>query len=180
MIGCTTESEPTHGERVAYAESVYAHYEAAASAHIELDVTTLQTGNLEDIATVDAGDLLGVPGTWIRMEQRGTEITAVHREPRDPMQDEWQQPVDLREFEKLGYPLADGTYRLLAVIARVDGAPATHHALEACWARARHCIVIDPVLLQADSFMHQRQRLLAEGWAPIEIAEFEPQDGKQQ
>lgn len=175
-IGCAAENEPTHGERIAYAESVYEHYQAAAGARVALDVTTLQTGALEDIAATDVGELLGVPAAWIRMEQRGTEITAVHREPRDPMQDEWQQPVDLREFEKLGHALADGTYRLLAVTAVVDGAPAMHQALEVCWARANHCIVMDPVLLQADSFMHQRRRLLAEGWQPIELAEYEPQD----
>lgn len=180
MIGCAAESEPTHGELVAYAEDVYDNYEAAASGRVALDVATLQTGNLEDIATVDVGELLGVPGAWIRMEQRGTEITAVHREPRDPAQDEWRQQVDLRELEQLGHPLAEGTYRMLAVTARVDGAPATHHALEACWARTGHCIVMDPVLLQADAFLHQRQRLLAEGWEPIEIAELEPQDGKLQ
>jgi hypothetical protein len=180
MIGCASESEPTHGELVAYAESVYGNYEAAAGGRIELDVATLQTGNLSDIAGVDVGELLGVPGTWIRMEQRGTEITAVQRAPRDPEQDEWRQQIDLRAFEDMGRPLAEGTYRLLAVTARLDDAPATHHALEACWARTGHCIVMDAVLLQADAFLHQRRRLLAEGWEPIEIAELEPQDGKQQ
>jgi hypothetical protein len=180
MLGCTAESEPTHGELIAYAESVYDNYEAAAGGRIALDVVTLQTGALSDLGGGDLGELLGVPGTWIRMEQRGTEITAVERETRDPVQDEWGQAVDLRDFENTGRALAEGSYRLLAVTATVAGAPATHHALEACWARTGHCIVMDPVLLQADGFLHQRRRLLAEGWAPIERFAFEPEDGKQQ
>lgn len=178
--GCAAESEPGSGALDAYAESVYDNYEAAAGGRIALDVVTLQSGELEELAGVDAGELLGVPATWIRMEQRGTEITAVRREPRDPAQDEWQQRVDVREFENLGRSLAEGRYRLLAVTAHVDGVAATHHALEACWPGDRSCIVMDPVLLQADAFLHQRQRLLLEGWAPIENAAFEPQDDRQQ
>jgi hypothetical protein len=179
-IGCAPKSEPTHGELDAYAESVYDNYEIAAGGRIELDVATLETGSLDELAGVDLAGLLGVPETWIRMEQRGTEITAVHREARDPAQDEWLQQVDMREFENMGRPLAEGMYRVLAVTVSVDGVSATHRALEACWAREGFCIVMDPVLLQADAFLHQRQRLLAEGWEPIEIAAFEPQDGKQQ
>lgn len=177
VLGCTAENEPTHGELVAYAESVYDNYEAAAGGRIELDVATLETGALADLAAVDVRDLIGVPATWLRMEQRGTEITALAREARDPAEDEWAQKVDLRAFEAAGHALAGGSYRLLAVAATVDGAPATHHALEACWARTGHCIVMDPVLLQADTFLHQRRRLLAEGWAPIESFAFEPEDG---
>jgi hypothetical protein len=180
LTGCTAENAPNHGELVSYAEGVYSHYEAAAGGLIAIDVTPMETGNLEDIASVGVEKLLGVPETWIRMDQLGTAITAIHREPRDLAQDEWQQRVDLRAFEGLGHPLAEGTYRMLAVTTTVDGVAATHRALEACWTKSGHCIVMDPVLLQADAFRHTRERLLAEGWEATEVAEAEAQDGKQQ
>jgi hypothetical protein len=94
--GCASDSETTHGELAACAESVYDNYEIATGDRIALDVATLETGSLEDLAGIDLAGLLGVPATWIRMEQRGTEM--------------------------------------------------------------------DPALLQADAFLHQRRCLLAEGW----------------
>jgi hypothetical protein len=167
---------PSPGDDTAYAEGVYASYEAAAGGRIALDVTAVDSGSLQDLAGLDLADLLGVPATWIRMSPRGTEIAEIAREPRDPAEDEWRAGLDLRTFEDLGYPLAGGAYRLLTVTAEIDGAAQTHRALEACWPRAAHCIVMDPVLLQADAFSHTRARLLAEGWRPIEDIAFEPQD----
>lgn len=180
VAGCAAGDAPqsTYGDDIDYAEGVYASYEASAGGRIAIDVSVVESGALKDIADVDLTALLGVPATWIRMEQRGTEIATLVREPRDPAEDEWQARLDLRPFEDLGYPLAEGTYRVLAVTAELDGAAEAHRALEACWSRAAHCIVLDPVLLQADAFSHQRARLLAEGWQPIEDAAFEPQDPK--
>lgn len=179
MTGCAAGGAPTYGDDTAYAEGVYATYEAAAAGSIEIDVTAVDSGPLQDLAGVDVAELLDVPATWIRMSQRGTEITEVVREPRDPAEDEWQARLDLSAFEDLGYPLADGAYRLLTVTARVGGVSENHRALEACWSRAAHCIVMDPVLLQADAFSHARARLLAEGWQPVEQGAFEPQDAEQ-
>jgi hypothetical protein len=178
--GCVAGDAPetTYGEDIAYAEGVYASYEAAAGGRIELDVTAVDGGALQDLAGVDVAGLLGVPATWIRMSQRGTEITELVREPRDPAADEWRARLDLRAFEDLGYPLAEGAYRIVSVTATIDDVARTHRALEACWPRAAHCIVMDPVLLQADAFRQTRARLLAEGWQPIEDTAFEPQDLK--
>lgn len=179
--GCVAGDAPgsTYGEDIAYAEGVYASYEDAAGGRITLDVSAVDSGALDDLAGIDLAELLGVPATWIRMNQRGTEIAELVREARDPAGDEWRARIDLRTFEDLGYPLAGGVYRILAVTADLDGAAQTHRALEACWPRAAHCIVMDPVLLQADAFRHARARLLAEGWQPIEESAFEPQDPKQ-
>lgn len=167
--GCTAGDAPTYGEMSAYAETVYDQYQDAAGGRIDFDLITLETGHLADLAGAGVEDIVGVPGTWIRMSQRGTEITDLAREPRDPAQDEWQRRIDVRAFEELGYPLDSGTYRLIAVTARLDGVASTHQALEACWAEHEHCIVMDPVVLQADAFAQQRQRLQAEGWAPVEV-----------
>lgn len=169
--GCAAEPAATFGESTLYAESVYDNYQQAAEGRIELDLATLQSGSLSEVADVPVGELLGVPDYWLRMTPRGTEITEIQREARDPEQDEWQGTVDLREFESLGYAVDEATYRLLAVTTRLEGVSSSHQALEVCWADAGHCIVMDPVVLQADAYLHDRTRMIAEGWAPTKEVE---------
>lgn len=178
--GCAAGNAPTYGEITAYAETVYDHYQDAAGDRIDFELITLETGNLTDLAGIGVEEFVGVPGEWIRMSQRGTEITALAREPRNPAEDEWQGHIDVGAFEQLGYPLANGAYRLIEVTARLDGVTSSHQALEACWAAREHCIVMDPVVLQADAFAQQRERLLAEGWAPIQVFEREPESERAQ
>jgi hypothetical protein len=63
----------------------------------------------------------------------GTAITTVYREARDGTDDEWQSPVNLREFDALGWPVDEAEYRLLAVTTRHEGIEDSHRALEVCW-----------------------------------------------
>ena len=165
-VGCTADPAATFGESTLYAETVYDNYQEAAAGRIELELTTLESGSLIDIADISVGALLGVPDYWLRMTPRGTEITEIQREVRDLEQDEWQGEVSLHEFERLGYAVDEATYRLLAVTTRLEGTSSSHQALEVCWAADGHCIVMDPVVLQADAYLHDRTRLIAEGWAP--------------
>ncbi|WP_428266478.1 hypothetical protein [Haliangium sp.] len=169
--GCAAEDsqQPVYGETIAYAEGVYGNYEAAAGERIGFTVDTVERGHLNDIAEIPVNDLLGVPEQWIRMSSRGTDIVGVTREARDSMEDEWQADILLEEFETLGRSLDDATYRVLSVGVAFEGESRAHRALEVCWARDGYCIVMDPVVLQADAFSHQRERLAAEGWAPMEL-----------
>jgi hypothetical protein len=150
--------------------STYDHYQSAASGRIRFSLDLVQKGSLADLAAVPVNDLLGVPGHWVRMEQSGATITNLVREPRDPAQDEWSRPVDLRLFEALGRPLSQATYQLLSVHMTLDEQPFEHRALEACWASQSFCIVMDPVVLQLSAFAESRQALVAERWHPVDTA----------
>lgn len=165
--GCASVDavEPAPG----HAEAVYRSYADAAGGQVAFDVVTVDQGRLQDIAATPADQLLGVPAEWLRMDARGTEITALGWEARDAARDEWTGSVDLGQFEALGWPVAEADYRLLDVSVRLSGAVAQNHqALEVCWSERSRCIVMDPVVLQADGYYHDRQRLLAEGWAAEE------------
>jgi hypothetical protein len=98
------------------------------------------------------------------MQQRGTDIVDVVREPRNPALDEWSQVIDLHRFDQIGRPLIEGTYQLLSVRMTLDGEVSEHKALEACWAAHDYCIVMDPVVQQLSSFAESRRNLLAADW----------------
>jgi len=190
--GCSGELADTgadigaasYHEENAYAEGVYGDYQAATKDQVRFELTTLQTGALEEISDRSINETLGVPATWLEMSQQGTEIVGVRLAPRDAAQDEWAAPVLLSGFEEMGLALADGTYRLLSVRATLEGeggAASEHSALEVCWEAQGHCIVMDPVVLQLDAFSQTRRRLLAEGWAsemtPGEVVARPSSDG---
>lgn len=169
LWGCAGSEVAWDGD--GHAESVYASYAQASGGAVNFEVAPLQAGMLQDIADVPANVLLGVPDYWLRMESRGTEILAVHREARDIAQDEWQGPVDLRHFDELGRPVAEADYRVLEVTTRHQGSESVHQAFEVCWAASGYCVVMDPVVLQVEGFYRDRQRLLDQGWAPVESVE---------
>ena len=125
-------SAKVYHEKRAYAEQVYNDYQAAASGRITFDVATLEAGKLKAIADRTVNEIVGVPGSWIQMTQRATEIIDVRSEPRDPDEDEWSADVSLSGFEELGLPVAEGTYRLLSVGVALDQAESAHQALEVC------------------------------------------------
>ncbi|MFE8602821.1 hypothetical protein [Archangium violaceum] len=170
--GCAPgEGEPgaynsEQGSTAMYAERVYSEYQVAAKGRIWLSVSTLQSGALSDIADRSVNETLGVPDYWIQMDQRGMDITALRREQRAEDMDEWSVPVLLTHFNELGRPVSEGRYRLLSVQVMMDTVRSEHKVLEACWEQQGECVVMDPVLLQADSFSRDRKALLMAGWAP--------------
>jgi hypothetical protein len=154
-------------ERQAYAEKVYGDYQAAAKGRIAFELTTLGAGTLSELADRSVNEIVGVPGSWIQMNQRATEILDVRSEPRNPEEDEWSAPVSLRGFEELGLPVAEGSFRLLSIQVGLGRAESAHQALEVCWAAQDHCIIMDPVVLQLDAFSQNRRALLTAGLAPM-------------
>jgi len=169
LAGCGAPGAGDPGA-TASAQAVYASYQAGAHDRVQFVVSELERGPLTAIAGRTVNDLLGVPDYWLHMEQRGTEITAVARTPRDPSSDEWRQPIQLGRFEELGRPLAEGTYALLGVHVALDGVDSEHRALEVCWPAQGFCTIMDPVVNQLSAFAANRARLLAEGWA-VKVAE---------
>lgn len=165
LIGCAGDSVDVDTDGIiGSALTTYAQYQSATDGRVQFVVTSLQRGNLTNIASSPVNNLVGIPDYWVRMQQRGTEIIDVVREPRDPALDEWSQGVDLHRFDQIGHPLAGGTYQLLSVRMTLDGEVSEHKALEACWAAQDYCIVMDPVVQQLSSFAESRRDLLAAGW----------------
>jgi hypothetical protein len=183
-IGCTTTTATTpttEPPRSTYAEAVYDTYERAAGGKINLAITAVEDGALGELAGRPLADVLGgVPAEWIVFHARGAELVELARGPRDAATDEWTNPPALTDFDAIGYPVADGAYRLFDVRATLDGVTTEHRALEACWEAEAHCVVIDPVVMQLDGYYQNYRRWLAEGWAPepsdepIEVHEADP------
>jgi hypothetical protein len=167
LVGCTDEGVDSSIGVSVTALDTYDDYQAAAAGRVRFSLSLLDNGNLVDIAARPVNDLVGVPDHWVRMQPRGTEIIDLVREPRDPAQDEWSQPIDLRHFDELGRPVAEATYQLLDVQMTLDGEISHHKALEVCWAASGFCTVMDPAVLQLSAFAKMRQELVAGGWQPI-------------
>ena len=168
LAGCATSEDagPPTGASVT-ALAAYEHYQGAAGGRVEFSVSMLDRGNLADIAARPVNDLVGVPDHWVRMQPRGTDIVDLALEPRDPAQDEWSKPIDLRHFNEIGRPVAEATYQLLDVQMTLDGQRSRHKALEVCWAASGFCTVMDPVVLQLSSFADAREALISSGWQPV-------------
>jgi hypothetical protein len=181
-VGCggvqgEPEAPPAEFAQGSYAEKVYASYAEAAGGRISLSVRPLASGWMKEIAGRPVNETLGVPETQVRMQSRGTEIVSLQRAGREAG-DEWLRPIDLAGFERLGYPVEQGTYRLLGVDVQLDGSQSQHQALELCWAAQGHCIVMDPVLYQLDAFAQTRRELLAQGWKPVKELSGGPGEGQ--
>ncbi|HEY5923170.1 MAG TPA: hypothetical protein VIV11_15935 [Kofleriaceae bacterium] len=171
-IGCSDTTEAPQGS---YAEAVYDNYEQAAGGKIDFEVAVIEEGALAAIAQRPLVEVLGgVAADWIVFEARGTELVQIGRGARNTATDEWTNPPALTDFDAMGYPVAQGAYRLFDVRATIDGVVTTHRSLEACWEALDHCVVVDPVVMQLDGYFQNRQRWLAEGWAPEIIAGDEP------
>lgn len=167
LIGCGGVSDGLDGDTrgvTGAALTSYTDYQSATAGRVQFAISSLERGNLTDIASRPVNDLIGVPDYSVRMQQRGTDIIDVVREPRNQAIDEWSQDIDLHRFDQIGRPLAEGTYQLLSVRMTLDGEVSEHKALEACWAAQDYCIVMDPVVQQLSSFAESRRDLLAAGW----------------
>jgi hypothetical protein len=158
-VGCAADSTGPQAPGT-YAESVYATYEQAAGGRIAFTVETVHSGALQEIGERSFADLLGVPEDWIIFHVSGVEIDQLASGPRNRAIDEWSvSPPSLKGAEEAGFPIAEGTYRLLRVGVNLDGTSSQHNALEVCWAALGHCAVADPVVDKIDSFYRNYLRL---------------------
>jgi hypothetical protein len=88
--------------------------------------------------------------------------------------------VDLHQFEELGHPLAQGSYRLLWVdVVMNPGVSAVeehHAALELSWPSQGYSIVLDPVVQQVDGFARNHTKALRAGLTAPVITEAPRRD----
>lgn len=168
-IGCSETPEAPQGT---YAEAVYKNYEDAAGGKIDFEVGVIDEGALGALVQRPLVEVLGgVSADWIVFQAQGTQLVEVERGPRNAAIDEWTNPPALTDFDTMGYPVAQGTYRLFGVRATLDGVISEHRALEVCWDTLDHCVVVDPVVMQLDGYYQNRQRWVAEGWAPSSVTD---------
>jgi hypothetical protein len=182
LVSCGTENPngrpdlTQHG----YAEGVYDTYQSGAQGLITFHVETVETGSLTALANRPISDLVPVPAQWIEKTQKGGFIAGVRLEARDGAFDFWTEPVDLKKFEELGHPLAQGSYRLLAVDVVMNpaaGAVEEHHAaLELSWPSQDYSIVLDPVVQQLDGFARSHTKALLAGLAAPVVTEAPRRD----
>ena len=75
-----------------------------------------------------------------------------------------QLTATVEGFDKVGYPVQQGQYRLLEIGVGLGTETTTHEALEFCWPKQGHCVVLDPAVTFLDTMVQNRRRLQAEGW----------------
>jgi hypothetical protein len=74
-----------------------------------------------------------------------------------------QLAATVERFNKVGYPVRQGQYRLLEIGVGLGTENTTHEALEFCWPKQGHCVVLDPAVTFLDTMVQNRRRLQAEG-----------------
>jgi hypothetical protein len=167
LLAATASAAPL-AKQGEYAEKIYTEYSLAAGGKIAFDVTERAHGNITDLRGRTFSHIVGMPsllltmsnfdgfvGTDLNYEKVGLDAYRVN---------DLTKSVD--EFEKVGYPIKGGNYRLLDVVANLNGFHEIHQAIEFCWPAQSHCVLLEPTIEFADSIANSRTRLLAEGMGP--------------
>lgn len=167
MCAGRTQAAPKAIGQSGYAEAVYSEYSAATARSVLFSVQTMSAGSVADLAGKPFADLVGLPAYTVEATQLGTEIRRPHFEPAElRAMDLSELEATVEGFERVGYPVELGQYRMLRVAATIGGDVRTHQAMEFCWAALGHCAVLDPSVTFLQSMVDNRRRLAAEGWGP--------------
>jgi hypothetical protein len=143
--GATTSNKDSSG----YAERVYRGLVAASHGGLAITVSTQASGSLTELAGSRFEDVLKTPKMVLVTRTTSTDIVAAALAPRGQENDAFFAGQRIDGFEANGHPLAEGSYRILAVHLSVGGDAADYLALEATW--PDFSIVVDPVVEQADA-----------------------------
>jgi hypothetical protein len=147
-----------------YAEGVYSDYAEATGNRILFEVTALQNGRLSELAGQPFGDVIKAPGYQIETSMVNLDFDLPHRVSSLTKAADHQMTATVEGFDKVGYPVQQGQYRLLEVKVGLGTEATTHEALEFCWPKQGHCVVLDPAVTFLDTMVQNRRRLQAEGW----------------
>lgn len=150
-----------------YAEKIYTEYAASADDSISFDVTVVAKGKLKDLAGKPFSSLINAPRRKLVAVDNGF-TTAKHAfEAANPQSAEFDDlNKTVADFEAVGYPIAGGTYRILDVSASLGQDSTSHRAIEFCWKKQFHCVLLDPTIQFVDSIANNRIKLMAEGAGP--------------
>ncbi|MEO8672908.1 MAG: hypothetical protein ABI411_16435 [Tahibacter sp.] len=149
-----------------YAERLYADY-AAAGSDVSFDVTETASGALKELSGLTLARVAG-PTTYALESSEGaltlSDVKIVNDSARA---DSGEADLSIDGFDSAGWPIAEGTYRNLAIRVSVGKDVQSHNAVEFCWAAKNHCVVYDPNILFLDSIVNGQRELKASGWAPV-------------
>ncbi|MCG6117450.1 MAG: hypothetical protein MEQ07_04535 [Aquimonas sp.] len=155
-----------------YAETIYRDFAVASGGAISFDVQTIETGRLGALAGLRFSQLTGAPEYVVIADMAGTALENIDIVPTAQIKtlhlEDLEAPLD--GFEKSGFPLEQGAFRLLQVTLQAGDERHQHVAVEACWASSGHCVVYDPSVEFIDSLVHNIRNLKAEGWQ-VEFSE---------
>lgn len=139
-----------------YAERLYAEFAASTHGQVSIELKTVGTGKLHELAGQKVVDLVGVPlytvstvNTELGMESAqfdDVNLKLLSLEYLD---------ADLDQFDDGGLPLSEGTFRQFAVTVTIGQEARTHTAAELCWSAQEQCIVFDPNIDSLNSMQVQ-------------------------
>jgi hypothetical protein len=147
-----------------YAEGVYSDYAEATGNRILFDVTTLESGRLSELAGQRFGDVIQASGYRIETSMINLDFDLPHVVTAQTKSMDHELTATAEDFDKAGYPSRQGQYRLLEIGVGLGTEKTTHQALEFCWPKQGHCVVLDPAVTFLDTMIQNRRRLQAEGF----------------
>lgn len=150
-----------------YAEKIYTEYAASSDDSVSFDVNVAAKGKLKDLAGKQFSSIITAPRRKLVAVDNGFTTSKHAFEAADSNSGEFDDlNKTVADFEINGYPVAGGTYRILDVTATVGRDSTTHRAIEFCWNKQFHCVLLDPTIQFVDSIANTRIKLMAEGAGP--------------
>jgi len=115
-----------------YAEGVYSDYAAATGNRILFEVTTLQSGRLSELARQPFGEVIKTSDYQIETSMVNLDFDLPHAVSSRAKAADRQLTATVEGFNKVGYPVRQGQYRLLEISVGLGTETTTHEALEFC------------------------------------------------
>jgi hypothetical protein len=154
-------------KRAEYAEKIYNEYAASADDKVSFDLSVASQGRLKDLLGKPFSAIINLPQRKLTASDDGF-VTAGHAfenvQANSPELSVMNKTV--ADFEAIGYPVAEGSYRVLDVITTMGRDVSSHKAIEFCWKSQFHCVLLDPSIEFIDSIANNRIKLMAEGAGP--------------
>lgn len=155
------------GKRADYAEKIYNEYAASADDKVSFDLNVVAQGKLKDLAGKKFSDIINPPQRKLTASDNGFVTSSHAFENVLANSDELNVlSKTVADFEAVGYPVAEGRYRVLDVITTLGRDVSSHKAIEFCWKSQFHCVLLDPSIEFIDSIANNRIKLMAEGAGP--------------
>ncbi len=153
-------------EKPGYAEALYRDFADFSESDIAFDINFSEKKPLSELAGAKIGTLLPVPKFKIEFEEgpislRGTRFAEIQGGADVP----GDYDIRLSQFEEIGYPAYNGTYRLLGIKTTIENESRNHDAIELCWESQHHCVVVDSAADYINSTINEKRKLRAEAWS---------------
>jgi hypothetical protein len=159
-------------KRVGYAEKIYNEYAESADDKIGFEVTVASHGKLKALAGKAFSSIIDTPRRKLTAEDNGFVTTNHAFSNVGANSAEFADLTkNVSDFEAIGYPVAEGTYRILDVVTTVGRDISSHKAIEFCWKSQFHCVLLDPSIEFVDSIANNRMMFMAQGVGPTVTTE---------